>query len=50
MDMPITMDQVQVAETKTYRTPAQLRIVAAQQADGNAVVALCWLPLPSART
>jgi ribosomal protein S18 acetylase RimI-like enzyme len=40
MDMPITLDHVQATETKTYRTSSQLRIVAAQRADGNAVVAL----------
>ena len=40
MDMPITISDTQAAEISSYRTPAQLRIVAAQRADGNAVVAL----------
>ena len=40
MDMPITMTDIQVAEISSYRIPAQLRIVTAQRADGNAVVAL----------
>jgi hypothetical protein len=39
MDMAITLDRVRMVESKTHRTPTQVRIVAAQRADGNAVVA-----------
>ena len=41
MDMPMALNQMQLAETKAYRRPAPLRIVVAQPADGNALVALC---------
>ena len=47
MDMPIAMDRVQMAETEHYRTPARLRMVAAQGADGIAVVALFGTLLPT---